>query len=289
MLRHTVLICAILAAVTAAKADDRDIVARVFATNPDYIIMNLPPRPDVWPGAIFTANLRIPIVHGNSKDPALHRGAPVAIDANSGFDLNAGTKGGLSNLIGISTDVGNVADVVLSFPDARIVDMDLNELVKRVEASTAAIEAAKRGQIPLIVIKAYYGTPTVTITRKTNASGSAWIKLRTRAEADAKASAASTNSLTYKSKEEFVFAFEAAQIQPDPSDLNKGKLNIRFSSLPAQLYAFRENEDELDIARTIAAKTGISIDDLKNKGILTGEASFIRNPLGCALGFGGRC
>src|SRR4051812_15361087 len=40
----------------------------------------------------------------------------------------------------------------ISFPDARIVDMQLSELEKRVNGSADAIDAAKRGQVPLVVI-----------------------------------------------------------------------------------------------------------------------------------------
>src|SRR5262249_54871013 len=49
-------------------------------TKPEYLIFNLPPRPDAWPGAIFTNDFRLPIVRGRKDDPALARGEPIEID-----------------------------------------------------------------------------------------------------------------------------------------------------------------------------------------------------------------
>lgn len=247
---------ATLAAVTAARADDKQIVARTFHANSEYLVMNLPPRPDAWPGAIFTANLRFPISHGDPNDPKLHRGQAVVIDSKDGFDLTGSLNGGASGWLGGSVEAGDVADVVMSFPDARIVDMDMGDLIRHVEASADAIAAAKRGQIPLLVVKAYSGTPTVTINRKLNASLEAWGKLRSNIKVGAGAAASTDDSVSYKGNGEIVFAFETSQIQFDPSDLNKGKITIQLSALPAQLYALRENDSSLKMAAAILATGG---------------------------------
>jgi hypothetical protein len=278
------ILTAALAAATAVKADERDVVAHTFHTNGDYLIMNLPPRPDTWPGAIFTANLRVPIKHGDPKDPALHRGQPVGISSNDGFDIAAAGKSNIANWFGVSAGAGDVADVVLYFPDARVVDMDLNDLLHHVETSPEVIDAVKRGQIPLVVIKAYLGTPTVTITKKASASAEAWVKVQANAKANASASSSSKNTITYKSSDDLVFAFETAQIQLDPTDLGKGKYTITIASLPQQLYAVREDYADTRLVETVSATTGISVSAIKEHGILGGAASIVNKPFGCILG-----
>jgi hypothetical protein len=265
MLPRLALICIATLAAASAKADDKDVVANAFHTDAQYLVMNLPPRPETWPGAIFTANLRVPIKHGDPKDPALHRGPPIGIGSNKGFNLGGGAKGGWSGFLGFSADAGDAADIVLSFPDARIIDMDQGDLIKHVEAAAEAIDAAKRGQIPLIVVKAYYGIPIVTITRKDTASADAWAKVKANAEVGINASSSSHDTVSYKGDEDIIFAFETAQIQFDPTDLDHSKMTIKLASMPSQLYAIREAYSEQATTQIIAASTGISIAEIQMK------------------------
>ena len=170
MSRSLIIGASLIAMTIAAKADDKDVVAKAFHTDSQYVVMNIPPRPEAWPGAIFTADMRRPIVHGDASDPAIHKGTPVSIDSKSGFDLSAKGSGGISFLFGASAQAGDAANIVMSFPDARVNDMDEAELRRHVIASKEVIDEAKRGHVPLIVIKSYSGTPTMTITKKAGAS-----------------------------------------------------------------------------------------------------------------------
>jgi hypothetical protein len=281
MLSRLVIVkLSLIAMMIAAKADDKDIVAKVFHTEPKYVVMNLPPRPDAWPGAIFTANMRLPLVHGNASDPAIHKGPPISIDSNSGFDLGAKTSGGISFLFGASAEAGDTANIVMSFPDASINDMDESELRKHVTAAKAVVDAAKRGQEPLIVIKSYSGTPTITITKKANASADAWARVKQDVKVGGAVDISSDDKISYKAGDNFVFAFETAQVIFDANDLAKGVYTIQLASLPATLYAFREEDSQERIARLLSATTGISVDAIQKNGILGGEASVFRKALG---------
>jgi hypothetical protein len=236
-----------------AHADIKDVLAQRLSADAQYLIVNLPPRPDAWPGAIFTSNLRVPITHGNFKDPALRRGALIAIDATETLNASTGAKGVLANWFNASADAGDIADVTMSFPDARVVDMDYSDLVKHVQASNEAIEAAKRGQIPIIIVKSYEATPLVTLSKKATASAEAWAKLKAiiavgaqkaNIAVGAQAGATSVNSVTYKGNEPFVFAFETQQITFNPNDLNAGKVTIQLAFVPSALFALREEASE---------------------------------------------
>ena len=280
-LSRPLIIGASLAAMTiSAGADDKDVVAKAFHTDSQYVVMNIPPRPEAWPGAIFTADMRRPIVHGDASDPAIHRGTPVSINSNSGLDLSAKGSGGMSFLFGASAEAGDAADIVMSFPDARVSDMDEAELRRHVIASKDVIDDAKRGRVPLIVIKSYSGTPTITITRKADASAGAWAKVKQDVKVGGTADVSSDDKISYKAGENFVFAFEAAQVTFDAKDLVKGIYTIQFASLPATLYAFREDDSQQMLAEVVAATTGVSVSAIRQNGILGGEASIFRKSLG---------
>ncbi|GAB9211456.1 hypothetical protein BDS110ZK18_36720 [Bradyrhizobium diazoefficiens] len=280
LLRRSIIATSLLAMTVAARADDKDVVARAFHSDPQYVVMNIPPRPEAWPGAIFTANMRIPIAYGKANDPAIRVGTSVAIDSSSGFDLGAKAQGSMSFLFGASADVSDAANIVMSFPDATVYDMDEAALRERVISTKGAIEAAKRGQLPLIVIRSYAGTPTITITRKASASAEAWAKLKQNVNVQGGADASSDNRISYKAGEKFIFAFETCQVTFDPKDLSKEVYTIRFASLPATLYAFREDDEQTKLAAAIAATTGVSVSAIKEHGLLGGEASMFRRNLG---------
>jgi hypothetical protein len=240
LFRMSVIVSASLFVASGARADFKDVVAERFSATPEYLIMNLPPRPGAWPGGVFTAKMRVPLVYGKADDPALHKGGVISIDAKDGYDLGAGAKGSGTKWFGLSAEASAAADVVMSFPDAQIVDMSYGDLLEHVEKSPETIAAAKRGEIPLLVIKAYVGTPTITVTKKDKASAAAWAKVTAEVQAQAHAKADSSNSVTYKAGDPIPFAFETSQINFEPTDLSKGKLTITLASLPSSLFAYRE-------------------------------------------------
>jgi hypothetical protein len=280
--RHAAVALALLGSGSPAIADFKDALASRLSADPKYLVVNLPPRPDAWPGAIFTWNLRVPISHGDPNDPALKRGKPIAIEASEDFDLSAGAKVRFSTWFNLYGAAADVADAKLSFPDARVVDMDYGDLVKHVKASGDAVAAAKGGTIPLIVIKSFEGTPTVTLTKKVNASAEAWMKVKTEAEASARAAASSDNGVTYKGISPVVFAFETEQILFNAKDLSIGKITIEFASLPNSLFAYRQDASD----RLVSVATGASLPDIQQNGILGGPASAIRDPAGILHGLG---
>jgi hypothetical protein len=186
----------------------------------------------------------------------------------------------MSFLFGASAEVGDTANIVMSFPDARVNDMDEPALRRHVTSSKDVIDAAKRGQTPLIVIKSYSGTPTITISRKAGASADAWAKVKQDVKVGAAAGASSDDKISYKAGETLVFAFETSEVTFDPKDLAKDIYTIRFASLPSTLYALREEDSQKTIARVLSATTGVSVEDIRQHGILGGESSAFRKSLG---------
>jgi len=219
--------CVAMLGAVSARADDRDVIARAFHADAKNLVINLPPRPDTWPGAIFTANLRFSIKYGNSGDPALHRGQRIAITSAEGLDMSAEGGGGVKWLFSLSAKAASAAGFVLSFPDARVVEMTEGDLIQHIEAVEQAVDEARQGQRPLVVVRAYCGTPTMTFTKSAGASVDAWAALRAGLlDVAGKASADTQNQLVYKGEEEIVFAFETAEISTfvGPNSLNHVKI-----------------------------------------------------------------
>jgi hypothetical protein len=186
--------------------------------------------------------MRICVQHGDPKDPALRRGQPIRIDATDAYELGGAAKGGVANWFGLSADAKNVAEISMSFPDVRVVDMEYGELVRRIQKSEGVVSAAKHGWASIVVVRSYEGTPTVTIARKAAASAEAWSKLKSDVEAKVQAGASTGDKVTYAGHEPIVFAFETAQINLDLKDLAEGKATVHLASLPTAIYVARQSE-----------------------------------------------
>jgi hypothetical protein len=253
-----------------ASADFKDVVANRFSSNAENLIINVPPRPGTWPGAIFTYNMRFPSKKGDANDPALHRGDKITIEPKDGLRLDGSSKAIVWSFFRVSPEAADSADVVMSFPDAQLVEMNVADLVQRVGTGSAAASAARRGQIPLIISRAYVGTPLVTISRKADASPGAWAKVKAGLEAGAQAAASVQDSVSYTAGDPFIFAFEVDQIAFDPGELSKGSLKVNLARLPSSLFALREQESDRALSAAesaISAITGLSAHEIEQKWI----------------------
>jgi outer membrane protein OmpA-like peptidoglycan-associated protein len=101
----------------------------------------------------------------------------------------------------------------------------------------------RRGEVPLIVYRAYEGTPHVTLVRRTGASAEAWARLRQSAEAGLSAAIESDDRVEYKGQTPVVFAFEAMRVQLDAKDLDKGIINPKFARAAGIEIALAMAED----------------------------------------------
>jgi hypothetical protein len=133
-----------------------------------------------------------------------------------------------------------MSNVTISLPDLRVVSMDYDALVQRIKKSTSVTEAIKRGQVPVIVVKAYLATPTISITRAAAASAELSGRLKDGVKASAGASAGESGQTIYKAESPIIFAFETSQIEFDPADFGRGVLTVRLASLPSSVYLARQ-------------------------------------------------
>ncbi len=269
----SLIVAASVVFASAAQADFKDVIAARFSSRADYIILNLPPRPGAWPGAILTYNMRFPAKAGDPNDPASRRGDKAAISAAEGFRLDTSSKASVWGSLKLPPSAGDSAEVVMSFADAQPMEMEPRDLARRIEGAEAASAAARRGQMPLVIRRAYVGTPMITISRKADASQEAWAKVK--AGLDASVRAAEGDAITYPAGEPFAFAFEADQISFDPGELAKGITKVTFAPLPAQLFAAREQESDRALAAAesaISAITGLSAREIEQKWIFIDAA-----------------
>lgn len=207
MILHTMI-----SGLQSAQADSLTEFAEKLRTKAEYLVMNLPPRPGAWPGAIFTYDMRLPIIRGRGDDPALARGEPTNIQSTSSIDLSGGARGGWGALFSIAAEAKDIATIVMSFENTRVVDMEEDELEKRVSQSSVAKMAATQGRIPQVIVRSYEGIPTLTLIKHASAAGQAWAKLQgSPLDASLNLSVSNEDRLVYRTSTSVVFAFEVMQ------------------------------------------------------------------------------
>jgi hypothetical protein len=127
----------------------------------------------------------------------------------------------------------------------------------------------------LIVIRAYVGTPLLTISRKAGTAADAWAKVKAGLEAGAQVPSSIQDTVSYAAGDPLVFAFEVAQISYDPSELSKGNTKVVLAPLPGSLFAVREQESDRALAAAeaaISAITGLSAHEIQQKWIFVDPA-----------------
>jgi hypothetical protein len=143
---------------TSRAQDFTGTLADRVQTKAEYLVLNVPPRPAVWPGAIFSFDYRTPIVLGRKDDPALARGEPIEVDVTDLIAVGAVTQASARSWLSVGARAADAATVTMSFPDLRVIDIVLDDAKKRAQQWLSA-QAAKQGPFPFIVVKSYEGTP----------------------------------------------------------------------------------------------------------------------------------
>jgi len=234
-----------------AVADELSIIAKSLNVDPNHLVLNMPPQYGIWPGAIYTSNLHIPIQYGDANDRDIHTGNRVNITSNEAFhaDVAGGAPYGL--MFGLSADAGDLADLSISFTNARILDMSMKDLKNHIQNNPEVIDSIKSGQIPVVVIRVFEGVPTVSLTRKAGASVGAFAKLKADVQAQVSAAASDAEGISYQGTDDMVFAYETVLIDADLDKLGQGIFEYKFTSLPSSIYAFRASQDDKKLANAL--------------------------------------
>jgi hypothetical protein len=221
----------------ALGADLRDVLASRLGATSQALVFNLPPRPGAWPGAVFTYDMNLPVLRGRRDDPALARGERTNITATDILDVGGGVKGGWALFAGVASKAADTADISINIPDVQVVDISYDEINKRIQQIPAALKAAKQGRPPLIIFRAYEGTPTISLTKKLGASNEAWANLaRAAAEVKLEVNALSQDRVVYGVADRIVFAFETMKAVADVSSNDKNETVWKLLGSSAILF-----------------------------------------------------
>ena len=211
-LSSVVFVLGTLSGHSAFAADLVSELASLLHTQPEWLVLNLPPRPGAWPGAIFSYDMRLPIVEGVGDDPKLRRGDPTSIAVNSHISLGANVNAGWLTLFKVAAQAEDKADVKMSFENLVVIDISESELERRANDSIPVKLAAKEGRIPQVIYKAYEAVPTLILTRHKDASAEVWAKVPAGKIDGSVAIGAETGEvIEYRTKKTIVFAYEVMQ------------------------------------------------------------------------------
>ncbi len=199
-------------------ADLRSDLAKRYQAEPEFYVMNLPPKPGGWPGSIYDGRMRFALVRAEQKDNPAAAGPAFEMSVEIKLDASASAGVSLLPLFGVSAEASHAAVAFLNIQKAQIFEMTLPQLRDRIKALPTQDQ---RPPGPVIVHRAYVGVPSLTLGRKNGADAEAWAKLKSGlVDANARASAAADEKIVIALQEPIVFAYEIARV----SDLPKFSL-----------------------------------------------------------------
>jgi hypothetical protein len=256
---RTLAIAGLLLGLTQAGfADFRADLAKQFNTDPQYFILNLPPRPGGWPGTIYTSDMRFVVERGVVADPRLERGP--SFDLSAKFDVEIGGKAhvGLERFFGVSAGAANLATAEVSFKKARIYDLTVAQLRERARTIPST---SGSGMDPLFVYRAYEGIPVLNLVRRASANAEAWATLKQGVvDAGLSATAVKGDGLDVQSAEPVIFAFEVIRamdlkrIETGVTDLvsansgQRGPLDLSVSQVLSERLGSKLGIRQIDAA-----------------------------------------
>ncbi len=262
-----------------ASADLRSDLAKKFQAEPEFFVMNLPPKPGGWPGSIYDSKMRFALVRAELKDSPAAAGAVFKMSVELKFDASAAAGTTFFPIFGVSAEASHSTVAFLNIQKAQIFEMTLPQLRDRVKALPSQ---EQRLPGPVIVHRAYVGLPSLTLGKKNGADAEAWAKIRSGlVDANARASVAADEKIVITLQEPIVFAYEIARVSdlpkfalaPDVYPTSSFVLSkfVANNGLPSIQISSAENGT---VPESIRAVSGISHTDLLKDDILVANGSF---------------
>ena len=206
----TLALVGLIGSAPPALADLRSSLAQRFQADPQFFVLNLPPRPGGWPGSIYTLGMQPALIQGDPSDNAVGFSTPFDIVVDVDLDLSGEAEEKFLPLAGLGGKSGDVAIAVLGITQARIVELTVPQIRDRIRALP---EADQRASAPRIVFRSYVGVPHLTFAKKSNANAEAWASLRdSLVHGTFRSAVTSDNKIELRFAEQTVFAFEALSV-----------------------------------------------------------------------------
>lgn len=247
---------------SSAIADMSVDLAKSLNTDPDYLIINIPPRAQAVPSSVYRLRGWLPILIGDLADKDLKKGDETSIDASAAVNGAGSVGANLMRVIGLSGSADIAAETSVLLPDAHSIEMVQDRIIDKITSSQEVQHACQRGEQMVVITKSYEGTPTVTMLKKEGGSAEAFEKAKlnaAQARADIKIDAA--DRFAYSAKSPIIFAFEITSLYCEQKKAGQGKYDLKMARLTSSQLAFMQAESK---ATTYAM-------DLK-KGVLVGGA-----------------
>jgi hypothetical protein len=245
----------------------RAALSRALNVREADLVLNLPPRPDCYPGAVFPPDMSIALVTANGSQPDLRRGSAFTIDSASLGD--AAAAGGVeAGWIGEALQNREGADIQIRIENGRVVEIPVPVLKKRLIESEEVRHVAERGYDPLVIIRAYEGVLRIVFTRRRGMSAAGWAAFQLRARSatqdgvtmNVKGGLSDDATLEIATSEPIVFAFETrsakyitTHLGIEPNDVELVSSQGRSTSAPTRPLAQPAPTNEPWMLATIAS------------------------------------
>lgn len=233
------------------KKDLTESVAEALNTDPNNLILNLPPHPGRYPGTIL-------LPHNNGFIVYEHSDKPQGTNDNS-FELTAslsqtGEYSGQSAgvLSGVFSNYDHF-NVDLEITNGNIVELTIPELKSRIKKNSSVLDAINKRLKPIILHKVFEGIISYHISAKDEEGAKILAETQTKVDAlkrrngdiSIDGSVSNDRKISFSYSKPTVIAFEALEVNLVVNDLAGDDFEPVLNSLS------RENLDKIKMANKI--------------------------------------
>lgn len=206
------------------------------ASRAQDFFVNLPPAGSRYPGAILIAPQMLVLEQSTANDTGVTEGGHFTMVASDSTVANA-LSGFSSNVLSTAGRDKEDVEVVLRVSDGKVLEMPVAELKQRLLSSQSAQSAANKGTDPVVITRAYSGTLSFTLRRKSSA-GARLIadaakapELKANGSVKLDASKSGEGEITIEVAQSVIFAFEASSARYITNHLGNGPDDVSLAPI----------------------------------------------------------
>jgi hypothetical protein len=159
------------------ERDLRDVLAEALGVPTDELVLNVPPRPGRYPGAILHSGVGVPVEMVGAEDGGFTGGTPFTLEArHEGITSASGSLA--TPVFELIIEHERNVELMIRVDPGAILETELPYLLGCIEGTLRADSPAE--QQSSIVTSAVEGPLTLELARRQDLSGEAWSSLLSR-------------------------------------------------------------------------------------------------------------
>jgi len=202
------------------EKDLRTVLAEMLDIPRDELVLNIPPRPQRYPGSIFDTTLGIPIHFVDAEDADLVRGPAYSLSArHEGLTRASGSLA--SPVFEQVMENERLVQIAVRLTTGRIIEMTIDRL--RDHIAQVIDQGSPTEQSTAVIVRAHEATMTLQLDRRQDVTADAWASFRngikrvlepgSESEAELHIAAESEDHVQLEIPQPFVIGFQTARVE----------------------------------------------------------------------------